>query len=74
MLTAFAPERLLAFDATASVTYADICARRRRQGRPISRFDAMVAAICRTHDATLYTRNVKDFVGTEVAVVDPWAP
>ncbi len=36
--------------------------------------DAQIAAISRVHDATLATRNVRDFAGTGVAVVDPWDP
>jgi len=30
-------------------------------GRPIEVFDVQRAAICRTHDAILATRNMKDF-------------
>lgn len=72
LFEAFLPARLLAFDAAASVAFASICARRRKMGHPISRFDAMVAAICSTHGATLFTRNVKDFADTKVDVVNPW--
>lgn len=35
-------------------------------------FDAQIASICRTRQATLATRNVKDFEGTGVATVNPW--
>lgn len=38
----------------------------------MSMADAQIAAICRVHDATLATRDVHDFDGTGVAVVDPW--
>ena len=34
--------------------------------------DAQIAAICRCRDATLATRNVKDFAYTGVSVLDPW--
>ncbi len=39
---------------------------------PINGFDAVIASICRAHDATLATRNVRDFEGTGIAVIDPW--
>lgn len=35
--------------------------------------DGQIAAICRHHGATLATRNVRDFEGIELAVLDPWA-
>ena len=42
------------------------------QSSPVDGFDAQIAAICRVHRASLGTRNVKDFHGTGVEVVDPW--
>jgi predicted nucleic acid-binding protein len=41
-------------------------------GTPIDGFDAQIASICRAHDATLATRNVKDFDSTGIDVIDPW--
>ncbi len=32
----------------------------------------MIAAICRVHDATLATRNVRDFEGIDLALVNPF--
>lgn len=32
-----------------------------------------MAGICLSRGATLATRNVEDFVGTGLEVVDPWA-
>lgn len=34
--------------------------------------DAMIAAICLSHDATLATRNVKDFEGLDLKLVNPF--
>jgi hypothetical protein len=64
--------RVLPFGVHAAAHYAEIAARHERQGRPISMADAQIAAICRYHDATLATRNVKDFIDTGVPVWDPW--
>jgi toxin FitB len=66
-------ERVLPFDAAAARAYATIAADRRRAGRPISQFDAQIAAICRSRGATLATRNMADFDGCGIAKVDPWA-
>ena len=49
-----------------------IVVERERSGRPISQADAQIAAICRAREATLATRNGRDFERTGVGVVDPW--
>jgi toxin FitB len=64
--------RILPFGSDAALAYAEIAAARRRAGRPISGFDAQIAAITRAHDADLATRNVGDFEGCGVDVLDPW--
>ncbi len=64
--------RILPFDAAAAPAYVDIVCARRAAGRPIAQFDAQIAAIARRHGSRLATRNVADFEGCGVAVVDPW--
>lgn len=64
--------RMLPFDGRAAAEYAEIAASRIRKGRPIGIVDAQIAAICRARGATLATRNVKDFDGVGVEVVNPW--
>ena len=65
-------QRVLAYDRTAATHFADIVARRRRLGRPMDYPDAQIAAICRARNATLATRNVNDFEGTGIELVNPW--
>lgn len=64
--------RILAFDESAARMFAVIAARRRAQGRPIHEPDAQIAAIARVHGATLATRNMGDFEGCGVRLVNPW--
>lgn len=64
--------RVAAFDETAAAHYAEVAARGERAGRPISAADAQIAAICRSHDAVLATRNTSDFVDAGITVVNPW--
>jgi predicted nucleic acid-binding protein len=64
--------RILAFGSEAALPYARIAADRRRAGRPISGFDAQIAAIARTVGAVIATRNVADFAECGVEVVNPW--
>ena len=65
-------ERILPFDSGAAQTYAEIAAARRDAGRPISEADCQIAAICRSRGAVLVTRNVRDFRGTGIKLIDPW--
>lgn len=65
--------RVLAFDAECATAYADIVAARERTGRPISQFDAQIAAIARMHDAAIATRNVKDFEALGLTILNPFS-
>ena len=66
-------ERILPFNSGAARAYAEIAAARRQAGRPIGEADCQIAAIVRSCGAVLVTRNVRDFEGTGVEVLDPWA-
>lgn len=65
-------DRILPFDSAAAEEYASIGAKRRAVGRPISQFDCQIAAVARANSASLATRNVGDFEGCGVKLVDPW--
>lgn len=64
--------RILPFDADSSVAYGLLAAERERSGNPMGMADCQIAAICRSKGASLATRNIKDFIGTGVELVDPW--
>ncbi len=66
------PNRVLPYDEAAADAHAEIAAERRTQGRPTSQADLMIAGIVRAHDATLATRNVRDFEDCGITLVDPW--
>lgn len=64
--------RVLPFDDMAAGEFAAIMAMRRQQGRPMAQMDGQIAAIARLHGATLATRNIRDFEGCGIDLVDPW--
>lgn len=64
--------QVLNFDNDAADAYAEIAVDRKSQGKPISQFDAMIAAMARSRRASLATRNIKDFVDCGVDLIDPW--
>jgi predicted nucleic acid-binding protein len=67
-------DQVLPVDVTAAEHYAIVASTRERSGRPMSGFDALIAAICRSRGAVLATRNLPDFDGTGIDIIDPWAP
>lgn len=65
-------QRILPFDSAAARDYADIAAGRRSAGRPIAPADCQIAAIARSRGMAVATRNVRDFGGIGITLVDPW--
>jgi predicted nucleic acid-binding protein len=65
-------DQTLPFDAESAVFYGPLVAKRDRMGQPISTEDGQIAATCLLHDATLATRNTKDFKETGAKLVNPW--
>jgi toxin FitB len=66
--------RIFSFDQPAAQAYAEIAATRRRAGRPIAQPDAQIAAIARSRDADVATRDIADFEGCNISLIDPWRP
>jgi predicted nucleic acid-binding protein len=64
--------RVLPFDSPAAAAYAAVVTERRSAGRPIASADAQISAIARSHGAAVATRNVRDFEGCGIEVIDPW--
>ena len=66
-------DRILAFDSEAAQLYALIAADRRAAGRPISQADCQIAAIARSRGGAVATRNVDDYTGCGIEVLDLWS-
>lgn len=64
--------RILPFDSAASRAYAAIAAARRAAGRPVATLDMQIAAIARSQNMAVATRNTRDFTGTGVDLANPW--
>jgi toxin FitB len=61
--------RILSFDADMAHLFGALLARRQGEATLL---DLQVAAQALAHDATVATRNIKDFAWTGVKLVDPW--
>jgi predicted nucleic acid-binding protein len=66
-------DRVLPFDGTCAARYAEIVIARNRAGRRIEAFDALIAATALAAGAALATRDIGDFEGIGLALIDPWA-
>jgi toxin FitB len=65
--------RVLPFDSTAARILPKLVASRDRIGRPMSQFDAVIAAITKAHGALLATRNTADFEHCGIRIENPWS-
>jgi len=72
LMTDLFRDRIAQYDIASATLSGEIRARREAKGRPISVQDAMIAAICLVNDATLATRNTKDFQGLDLRLVNPF--
>ncbi|CAN5290731.1 type II toxin-antitoxin system VapC family toxin [soil metagenome] len=64
--------RILPFDQLAAECYAMIASSHKNSGRPISQFDAQIAAIAKSRGSKISTRNEMNFSNCGVIVVNPW--
>ena len=72
LLAAGFAARILAFDADCALGYATAHVVREQAGRPVPAMDALIGGMALAHGATLATRNVADFDGYGLGIVDPW--
>jgi hypothetical protein len=66
------PGRILHFDQLSARMFSMVVRQREAIGRPILPLDAMIAAIARSRNATVATRNTRDFEGCGVRLINPW--
>lgn len=64
--------RAIAVDVPIADTAARLRAFAKREGRVLTVADSLIAGTAMVHDATLVTRNVKDFDGLSIAFFNPF--
>lgn len=64
--------RVLPFDRVAARFFALIFSSRKIRGKPIKPLDAQIASVVRAHNASLATRNTRDFEGCGIHLINPW--
>ncbi|HKD14984.1 MAG TPA: type II toxin-antitoxin system VapC family toxin [Candidatus Angelobacter sp.] len=66
--------RILPIDAATADRWGLLAAEAKRTGKPLSIVDGLLAATALHHNLTMVTRNVADFKGLAVPVLNPWVP
>lgn len=65
-------EKIVDFDLPAAREYGSILAFLHNAGRNPTTADAQIAAIAKSRGMGLATRNVKDFEGLDIELINPW--
>lgn len=65
-------DRILPLDRRAAEAAAELRVRAQQSGRTLHLGDAQIAGTAKAHDLSVATRNVTDFEGLDVAVINPW--
>jgi toxin FitB len=64
--------QILDFDIRCSKAYGRVKFQRERIGRPVLAADAAIAATAITHGLSLATRNIRDFEGLDLKLINPF--
>ena len=64
--------RILPVDEAIAEQWGILSGECQLKGRPLKFADGLIAATALQHDLTIVTRNVRDFSGLGVDVLDPW--
>lgn len=64
--------QVLLFDEPAALEFGRLKAKSQRAGRPATIADAQIAAVAAVHGLAVATRDVADFAGFSVPLVNPW--
>ncbi|MCF8382865.1 MAG: type II toxin-antitoxin system VapC family toxin [Chlorobium sp.] len=66
-------ERVLPVTDAIALMWGDMLGTSEKNGQPLSVIDALIAATATVHNLVLVTRNITDFSGCSVDIVDPWS-
>ena len=64
--------KILGIDGASADRWGLLTAQAKRTGRPLAAIDGLLAATALHHNLTMVSRDVSDFAGAQVAVVNPW--
>ncbi|SFJ58402.1 type II toxin-antitoxin system VapC family toxin [Aerobium aerolatum] len=65
--------RIIPVEEPVALAWGDLMALAKRRGRGLASMDGLIAATAVAHQLSLATRNIKDFEGFGVDILNPWA-
>ena len=65
--------RVIPVEERVALAWGDLMGDAKRNGRGMSSMDGLVAATAIAHELSLATRNIKDFEGFGIDLIDPWS-
>jgi toxin FitB len=65
-------DRILSLDGETFLTWGQMTAALKAQGKPMSVMDSLIAATALHHKMVLVTRNVTDFANVDLNIFNPW--
>ena len=63
--------RILPYDEASAQRYGDLARDREKSGFAIDAIDLIIASIAKNHNASIATRNGKDFAGCGLDIINP---
>ena len=72
LLHSLLENRIMPFDTSAASRAASAAAARKALGRPVEIRDLLIAGIANASGAALATRNLKNFEGIGLELINPW--
>jgi predicted nucleic acid-binding protein len=64
--------RIFPFDEEAALFYGGLSATREQAGMTADPVFLVIASIAKNHNASIATRNIKDFTGCAITLSNPW--
>lgn len=64
--------RIITVDGAVALAWGELIAKHEQVGKVIPAIDGLIAASAIAHNLQIVTRNVKDFEGLNVQLVNPW--
>jgi len=65
-------ERILSIDLMVCENWGVIQGNAEKAGTPMPSIDSLIAATTYTHNLTLVTRNERDFIPSNIPIINPW--
>lgn len=64
--------RIIPIDGAVALVWGELIAKCSKTGRNLPSIDSLIAASALAHNLQVVTRNIKDFEGLNIKLINPW--